>query len=56
MLKALLNLTATELRAERFWRQRALAAAAIDPKQMHQISAEVREIDQKLRSMGERGW
>lgn len=48
--------TPDELRTERFWRQRALAAAVIDPKQMHRVSAEVREIDAELDRRGERHW
>lgn len=45
-----------ELRKERAWRQRALAAGAIDPKQMQDISNEVREIDAMLTQHGERRW
>jgi hypothetical protein len=48
--------TADELRGERSWRQRALAAGAVDPKQMAKISREVREIDAELSRRGERSW
>ena len=48
--------SAVQLRAERQWRQRAPAAGAIDPKQMFDISAEVRKIDAELRHRGERSW
>jgi len=49
-------LTPDELRAARSWRQRGLAAGAIDPKQMFAISAEVRKIDARLTELGERRW
>lgn len=50
------TMTPDELRKERSWRQGALAAGAIDPKQMDGISAEVREIDAMLTRLNERHW
>jgi hypothetical protein len=48
--------SADELRTERSWRQRALAAGVVDTKQMAKVSAEVREIDAELSRRGERSW
>lgn len=50
------NLDAHQLRIERAWRQRGLAAGEIRVESMFQISAEVREIDAELKLRGERSW
>lgn len=48
------NMTPDQLRTERNWRQRALAAGAIEPKQMADISREVYNIDNVLYQRGEK--
>jgi hypothetical protein len=48
--------TADELREERHWRQRALAAGVVHLRHMAKVSAEVREIDAELSRRGERHW
>lgn len=50
------RMTADDLRAERNWRQRGLAAATIGPKQVNRVDEEVREIDDELSARGERRW
>lgn len=48
--------TPDEMREERAWRQRALAAGTVDVNQMLDVSGEVRAIDRRLRELGERAW
>lgn len=50
------NMTADQLRKQRSWRQAALAAGAVDPKQMADISREVYNIDNVLYQRGEKSW
>lgn len=48
--------TPDQLRAERSWRQRGLAAGTIDVDRMLDVNSEVRAIDERLTELGERHW